>query len=88
MLQTSLCHRILCARKFHNKVGGETLTYRERIELYQVGPYKIAKIDCKQVLVDKSGLIAQFSIIQVEPFVKNISQEKIINLKSIIASYT
>lgn len=71
-LQTSLRHNSPYVSNIHLKVDDKILIYRERENNHWAGPYKISKIDDKQVEDEKSRTIAQFPINQVRPCVRNM----------------
>lgn len=75
-LRQALLSRLPNASKQDLEIGQEVLVFREDEKpIKWTGPFKITRIEDKQVFVDKAGQQVQHSVAQVKPYVKDTQHE-------------
>jgi hypothetical protein len=62
--------------------GQKALVYRENYSPHWQGPYKIIRIENKQVYIDRNGKEVQHSISQIKPSIDSINGESMNTLCS------
>lgn len=69
-LRTALLSKLPSASKYNLREGKQVLVYREKEKPYKwTGPYKIVRIDDKQVFIDRNGEEIQHSRAYVKPYI-------------------